>query len=106
MEIVDPGHRYRLQNNKSPGFKTTLIFYKDTKINKGGYAGTTNQEVLRALIDRVKFLDAQVSHPANAEIIIHLRKALVLHEQRHLDRLVQRGDAVEDISVKSSGHFV
>jgi len=106
MEIVDPGHCYSLQDNKSFGLTTTLKFYKDPAINKSGYAGTTNQEVLRALIDRVKFLNTQVPHPANAEIIIHLRKALILHEQRHLDRLVERGDAVEQIPIQLSGHFV
>ena len=58
MKILDPGHNYKLKSNKSTKHKVKLKFYKDKNLNNGdGYEGTTNQEVLRALIDRVIFLD-------------------------------------------------
>jgi len=58
--VLDPGHRYELQGNKG-GRSKVLEFFKDAEINGDGYDGTTIQEVLRALIERVLFLDAQVS---------------------------------------------
>lgn len=107
MKVLDEGHTYKLQDNKKPTETTTIQFFKDSKINGGSdVSGTTNQEVLRALINRIQFLDKQVPHAVNAEIVLHLRKALILHEQRHLDRLVEKGVAVELIEAKNTGHFV
>ena len=106
MECLDAGHMYLLDDNKKPTKTTTITFFKDFEINGNGYDGTTNQEVLRALIDRVDFLNDQVQSPYNERITYHLRMALVLHEARHLERLVERGDFVEDIIPKETGHFV
>lgn len=106
MKVIDKGHKYVLDDNKTPTQTTTITFYKDEEINGYGYNSTTNQEVLRAVIDRVKFLDEQEPHLANKNIIRYLRWAIVLHEQRHLERLVDRNEAIELIPVKKSGHFV
>ena len=106
MKVLDEGHTYTLQNNKSDKCDVTLSFFKDRVINGDGYEGTTNQEVLRALIDRVKFLDKQVPHKNNQEILYHLRKAIVLHEQRHLDRLLEKGVEVENLEIFSDSHIV
>ena len=106
MKVIDEGHKYLLDDNKTPTNTTTITFMKDANINGDGYEGTTNQEVLRALIDRIKFLEGQVHHRFNAVIINHLRMALVLHEERHLERLVDRGESIEDIVPKDTGHFV
>jgi hypothetical protein len=106
MKVIDKGHEYLLQNNKTLSGGTGLTFFKDATINSNGYAGTTNQEVLRALIDRVKFLDKQVPHAGNQDIIYHLRQALILHEMRHLQRLVDKGEAVELIKINKNGHFI
>jgi hypothetical protein len=68
--------------------------------------GVNNQEVLRALIDRVFFLDAEKPWGRNAEIIMHLRKALLLHELRALELHVDKGEiAPEKIAVGRDGHF-
>lgn len=106
MKIVDRGHVYLLQDNKKSSHSNKLIFFKDAEINKKGFCGTTNQEVLRCLIDRIFFLNGQQKCQQNNEIIFHLRKALILHEQRHLDRLVQKGLKVEDLKVFKDGHIV
>lgn len=105
MEVINQGHVYKLNNNKSPGH-TILTFFKDEEINGEGFEGTTNQEVLRALIDRIKFLDSQKPHPVNDEIINCLRKAIVLHEQRHLDRLLEKGVEIENLKTFSDSHIV
>lgn len=79
---------------------------KDHTINGDGYNGTTNQEVLRALIDRVLFLQNQEPSEFNPKIIQHLRAAIVLHEQRHLERELAKGRHIELIPVQPSGHFI
>ncbi len=106
MHVTDRGHLYKLQNNKSKEHEVSLKFYKDAKINGDGYNGTTNQEVLRALIDRIKFLDEQEPHPNNKEIIYCLRKAIILHEQRHLDRLLEKGVEIENLETFNDSHIV
>ena len=105
MKVLDQGHKYSLKNNKTDG-EIILTFYKDEKINGSGYEGTTNQEVLRCLIDRVKFLDKQLPHPVNSKIIKHLRSAIVLHEQRHLDRLLDKDVEVEELKTFTDSHIV
>lgn len=105
MMVVDVGHKYLLKNNKADTC-TELTFFKDACINDNGYAGTTNQEVVRALIDRIKFLDSQVPHKVNSEILYHLRKVIVLHEQRHMDRLLDKGVPVEDLVTFNDSHVV
>lgn len=106
MEVIDRGHTYLLDDNKSTTKTNTLVFYKDIKINNNGYNGTTNQEVLRALIDRINFLNEQVPDKINKDIIYHLRKALILHEQRHLDRLLEKGYPIENLKKFKDGHIV
>lgn len=106
MKILDKGHTYLLDDNKSSTKTTKLVFMKDKKINGSGYNGTTNQEVLRALIDRVKFLEKQCHSDYNKDIIYHLRKALVLHECRHLEREVSKDKSIESIKPFNSGHFI
>lgn len=105
MKIIDKGHKYKLKNLKTKG-NQTINFYKDGKINNTKTKkGTSNQEVLRVLIDRVHFLEEQNHHYLNKKIIYHLRKALVLHEMRHLSRKVDKNVDIENISLGKDGHF-
>lgn len=106
MKILNEGHSYELKDLKANTHSNVLDFYQDLEINGISQPGTCNQEVIRALIDRVKFLNAQKEHALNGEIIYHLRKALILHEMRHLDRLVDKGENIEDITTCENGHFV
>ena len=105
MIIVDYGHKYKIKNLKIKGYQT-VSFYKDGKINKSKTKkGTSNQEVLRMLINRVLFLEEQKHHYLNKKIIKHLRKALILHEMRHLDRKVDKNEKIEEMSLSKDGHF-
>lgn len=106
MRVLEPGHTYSLDGLKQDGHQT-LKFYQDPKHNYGkSQQGCSNQEVLRCLIDRVLFLDEQCPHKMNDEIVEHLRRALVLHEMRHLDRLIVKNCRVELLPLKLNGHFV
>lgn len=107
MRCIEPGHRYVLQDNKSDVHANNLQFFQDGAINGGdNVPGTTNQEVLRALINRVAFLNEQVPNPVNYQITKHLRMALALHEMRHIERLVDKDYPIEEIPVKKNGHFI
>lgn len=105
MKTIDRGHKYRLDNLKTNGYQT-INFYKDGKINNTKTKkGTSNQEVLRILIDRIHFLEEQNHHYLNKKIIYHLRKALVIHEMRHLSIKVDNNVDIENISLGKDGHF-
>ena len=91
MEVKDPGHHYLLdQLDQVSGWvseRGELKFVKRTGDNfpgnEGtGYAGTTTQEVLRALIDRTRYVVNQKPHPQNHIATTHLRCALYALEER------------------------
>lgn len=89
MKIIDPGHDYELAH--LDGTRTSrLTFVKregpSYPRNVGHHEGTNIQEVLRALIDRVKYLDAQIYDERNNAVISHLRCCLLLLEERAAER--------------------
>ena len=93
MKVLDPGHRYLLAHLDGVG-ETSLVFVKRVGEkypgNTGAHEGTTMQEVLRALIDRSKFVDAQESSTWNAQVLGSLRRALWALECR---AAAKRGEA-------------
>lgn len=104
MKVVNPGHIYMLEH--LDGSESHNINFVNR--NPGQQAeGTTNQEVLRALLDRVKFLDNQLPWCGNKEIIKHLEMALVLHEARAIIRKVEKDTiSIDDLEINpKDGHF-
>ena len=98
MRVVDPGHRYVLRqldsalpDNLGPADLTgELRFVKREGEgypgNVGHYCGTTTQEVLRALIDRAKYVDNQIPDARNRQVIYYLRAAIFELEMRAAER--------------------
>lgn len=94
MRILDPGHRYWLEmldieeDQRQGSEMLTFVKRKGPRYpgNRSCYPGTNCQEVIRALIDRVKHLESQVSDPHNGPILDHLRQALWLFESRAAKR--------------------
>lgn len=83
MRVLDPGHRYALQTFDKQ--ETEIVFIK----RSGGavqynddHDGLQSQEVLRALIDRTKFLNAQIPCNESENAIWNLRMALFEYEAR------------------------
>lgn len=113
MIILEDGHVYNLQ--QFPGVKgssepdnsdNSFLTFCNNETD-AEHDGTNNQEVLRALIDRVQYLDEKLQHKNNPEIVFHLRKALVLHESRALERKVDKGKLnPENVATDDDGHFV
>lgn len=89
MERIDEGHDYLLASFDG-NWPQRLTFMKREgegyPFNVGSHPGTNCQEVLRALIDRVKYLDRQIQCAANVSIIDHLRLALRDFELRAAHR--------------------
>lgn len=98
MQVIDPGHTYKLdfydtdpsdtlEDRMDHYLMRTLVFVKRSgpkhPNNTSSYPGTNCQEVLRALIDRVLFLDNQVQCWHNKFIIFGLRLALYMFELRN-----------------------
>lgn len=91
MKVLDPGHRYLLGTlDGHIDHQVELIFVKrygpNYPGNVGSYAGTTIQEVCRALIDRLKYLDQQIPCPENKHAQHYLRAAIWQMEQRAAKR--------------------
>lgn len=89
MQILINGHRYELDHLDGDG--TTIIQFVDRGHGRNT-EGILNQDLLRVLIDRMKVLDSEVPWEGNAKIIEHLRRALLLHEVRTLERKLERGE--------------
>ena len=106
MKILDPGHRYLLDNLQSDT-KTVLQFTKDKNLHNGhGYDGPTCQEVLRAIIDRVQTLNAERPWSGNDDIIFHARMMIAGFEARALIRHVEKdGLEIENLSLAPDGHI-
>lgn len=107
MRVLDPGHRYALDNLETDG-ETVLQFYKDPALHDGdGYSGPSCQEVLRAVIDRVQALDAERQWEGNAAIIYDLRHAIAGFEARAMLRRVEKdGLAIERLPLARDGHLL
>lgn len=104
MTPIYPGHRYSLSHLDGEG-RTELQFVQRAPLHPP-CEGVTNQEVLRAVIDRVKVLNAEVPWSGNAEIVKHLRMAILLHEARAIERHIDKhGFQVESVCLGEDGHF-
>lgn len=103
MIVIDPGHQYSLKT--LDGFNLQYLTFVKREGpgypgNEGSYPGTTTQDVLRVLIDRTKYVDAQIHDHRNDEVIHHLRMAIFYLEAR----AAYRHDRLEEFSRLIAGH--
>lgn len=93
MNVIVSGHRYELANFETPQASQVLRFiHKEPGCGPGSSLletvedGTTNEEVLAVLIDRLNFL--QNKHPCreNAIVITKLEESLMWLNKRTADR--------------------
>lgn len=94
MQIVEPGHIYRLQNVGMYKHKNVVTFIKRSgelieHLNE--HSGTNVQECLRMLIDRTIYLDALLTCDESNDAVYYLRMALFTHEARAWRRKMQKG---------------
>lgn len=88
MVVLDPGHKYLLTelDIEDVAKLQTLTFVKrEGKLypgNVGHHQGTTTQEVLRALIDRIVYVNRQIYDNTNIALLHHLRESIWYLEYR------------------------
>lgn len=93
MKIITEGHKYLLanfENQDNPA--QTIQFIQKVTIQPGSSDletvsdGTTNEEVLAMLIDRMKYLQAKFPCRENAIVITKLEESLMWLNKRTEDR--------------------
>lgn len=98
MKILTPGHKYELRNFEQdlPELNQRLQFIEKTPevgVLGGGLItvndGTTNEEVLAVLIDRLQFLYNKFPSRETAIAITKLEEALMWLEKRTRDRIAR-----------------
>lgn len=89
MKVIDEGHKYEVAGGQ------TIQFIKRTNgelVNEG----TTNEELLEVLFDRMNFLDAKFPCEENKEAIFHIRSALVYLNLR-TNKRIEQGVETKDL---------
>lgn len=91
MKTLIPGHKYQLEMMEG-GYLIIQFIQKEEKDGRfvTVHNGTTNEEVLEVLIDRIKHLDKKLPDDYNKTVIGGLTAVLALLRQRTEERK-QRG---------------
>lgn len=95
MKVLTPGHCYELANFENVEFQqpqTLQFIHKEPKHNYSTELvtvnnGTTNEELLAVLIDRMGFLQSKFPCSENALVITKLEESLMWLNKRTSDRL-------------------
>lgn len=104
MKTLTFGHKYELENfenKQNPG--QTLQFIEKKPVSEGSSElktvndGTTNEEVLAMLIDRLNYLNGKFPCKENAVALTHIETALLWLEKRTKDR---KARGVEGLATK------
>lgn len=95
MKVITTGHKYELASFEG-GTPQTLQFIEKTPNLQAGNGllftvndGTTNEEVLRVLIDRLQYLNGVFPCRENALVITKLEESLMWLNKRTADRLAR-----------------
>jgi hypothetical protein len=92
MKVLELGHIYQLAHLDSDGHESLTFIRRNSKAitHASEHAGTNSQEVLRALIDRTKFLNDIIPCEETQDALWHLRMALFCYEARAWRRKQQK----------------
>jgi hypothetical protein len=90
MEVLTPGHKYVLHNFENDESGQTIQFIEKKPTENGGLEtindGTTNEEVLECLINRLNHLQVKFPCRENAIVITKLEESLMWLNKRTEDR--------------------
>lgn len=98
MQVLTPGHKYVAANFENPENGQTIQFIEKSTDPSGigvgddGVTlytmndGTTNEELIEIIVDRLTFLNAKFPCRENSVAITHLETALLWLNKRTADR--------------------
>jgi hypothetical protein len=96
MKVLTEGHKYELANfeNKDAEGQTIQFIQKapiqpDSAILETVSDGTTNEDLLAVLIDRLNYLNGKFPCRENAIAITHIETALLWLNKRTADRMAR-----------------
>lgn len=96
MKILTEGYKYQLENMENPNKGQIIQFIEKREVvseqNPKGTLytendGTTNEEVLKMLINRMYFLQNSFPCKENAIVITNLEESLMWLDKRTADRV-------------------
>jgi hypothetical protein len=97
MQVLRPGHQYQLENFEASKAAGQILQFIEKEPTEPGATtlktvldGTTNEEVLKVLIDRFSFLQGKFPCKENAMVITKLEESLMWCEKRTRDRQARR----------------
>lgn len=100
MRIVEPGHVYSIADVDVPVGEDPhrqVLYFVRRRSHDGALLpeaerepGILSQELLRVLIDRVRYLNDEDPCAEDVEILLRLRAALVLFESRAARRTIEK----------------
>lgn len=110
MKTIEPGHKYEIASYDGGEPKTITFMKREGEGypgNVGSHPGTNCQELIRVLIDRVKYLNNQIHDENNVAILVKLKLVLWLFEDRaarrhgidRFDFLAEQIDQAEACSI-------
>jgi hypothetical protein len=104
MRIVDPGHVYELQNVDGDGVQTIRFVRRrdDEALLLGAELRTEGvlfQEVVRMLVDRINYLNAEGPCAETVAITECLRRVIQLGEIRAARRTIEKHPMIERMDV-------
>ncbi len=91
MKVLTEGHKYELSGFENPENTQTIQFIEkkpvgDTTELETVNDGTTNEELLEVLINRMQYLQDKFPCRENAIVITKLEESLMLLNKRTADR--------------------
>lgn len=94
MKVIEPGHKYWIEDSENPGLgqKLSFVCKKDGELI---FDGTTNEAVLEILLDRLYYLDILVPCKENEIAIIKLEEALMWLRRRTDKRIQQNVEGTD-----------
>ena len=104
MKILTPGHKYELASMEGGAPQVLQFIEKKPVFQPANTApkplitvhdGTTNEEVLRVLIDRIELLNGRVPCRENSITITKLQEAMMWQEKRTASRVARGVDGFE-----------
>lgn len=93
MKVITPGHLYELYNLESDTTQQLQFIEKTLAADGETFSvispGTTNEEVLKVLIDRMNYLQTKAPCRENAIVITKLEESLMWLEKRTAGRMAR-----------------